>query len=163
MVIPAIVLFTFFIIYPAVQGMFYSFTNFVGYGAWHSIGLANYKAAFSDPTIRDSYGFTLLFAVVACILTNTVALALAIALNSRIKWRSGLRTIFFMPMVLSGLIVSYIFTFIISTSVPIIATAIHFAPLESNILAGQHTAWLGIVFVASWELSRAPSSSSWPG
>jgi raffinose/stachyose/melibiose transport system permease protein len=150
MVIPAIALFTFFIIYPAVVGMFYSFTNYVGYGDWHFVGLANYKAAFSDPTIRDSYGFTLLFAVVACILTNVVALALAIALNSRIKWRSGMRTVFFMPMVLSGLIVSYIFTFIISTSVPIISAAIHFAPLESNILAGQHTAWLGVVFVASW-------------
>jgi raffinose/stachyose/melibiose transport system permease protein len=150
MVIPVIVLFTFFIIYPAIQGMFYSFTNYVGYGAWHSIGFANYKAAFSDPTIRDSYGFTLLFAVVACVLTNVVALALAIALNARIKWRSGLRTIFFMPMVLSGLVVSYVFTFIISTSVPIIAAAIHFAPLESNILANQHLAWLGVVFVASW-------------
>jgi ABC-type sugar transport system permease subunit len=56
MVIPAIALFTFFIIYPAIQGMFYSFTNYVGYGTFHSIGFANYKAAFSDPTIRDSYG-----------------------------------------------------------------------------------------------------------
>jgi raffinose/stachyose/melibiose transport system permease protein len=150
MVIPAIALFTFFIIYPAIDGMFYSFTNYVGYGAWHSIGFANYKAAFSDPTIRDSYGFTLLFAVVACIVTNVVALALALALNAKIKWRTGLRTIFFMPMVLSGLVVSYVFTFIISTSVPIIAGFIHFAPLESNILANQHLAWLGVVFVASW-------------
>ena len=150
MVIPAIALFTFFIVYPAIDGRFYSFTNYVGYGAWHSIGFANYKAAFSDPTIRDSYGFTLLFAVVACILTNVVALALALALNARIKWRTGLRTIFFMPMVLSALVVSYVFTFIISTSVPIISGFIHFAPLESNILANQHLAWLGVVFVASW-------------
>jgi raffinose/stachyose/melibiose transport system permease protein len=150
MVIPAIALFTFFIIYPAINGMFYSFTNYVGYGAWHSIGFANYKAALSDPTIRDSYGFTLLFAVVACIVTNVVALSLALALNAKIRWRSGLRTIFFMPMVLSGLVVSYVFTFLISTSVPIISATIHFAPLESNILANQHTAWLGVVFVASW-------------
>src|SRR5579864_4054029 len=115
MIIPAIVLFTFFIIYPAVQGMFWSLTNYVGYGTWHFIGLANYKAAFSDPTIRDSYGFTLLFAVVATLLTNAVAMSLAIALNAKIRWRAGFRTIFFMPMVLSGLIVSYIFTFIIGT------------------------------------------------
>jgi raffinose/stachyose/melibiose transport system permease protein len=150
MVIPAIVLFTFFIIYPTIQGMLWSFTNYVGYGTWHYIGFANYKAAFNDPTIRDSYGFTLLFAVVACVLTNVVAMSLAIALNARIKWRAGFRTVFFMPLVISGLVVSYIFTFIISTSVPIIASAIHFAPLESNILANEHTAWLGIVFVASW-------------
>jgi raffinose/stachyose/melibiose transport system permease protein len=150
MIIPAIVLFTFFIIYPLVQGALWSFTNYVGYGASKFVGIANYKAAFADPTIRDSYGFTLLFAVTACILTNAVAMALAIALNSRIRWRTGFRTVFFLPMVLSGLIVSYIFTFILSTSVPIIAGAIHFAPLETSILANQHTAWLGIVFVASW-------------
>src|SRR6516225_10925236 len=89
MIIPAIALFTFFIIYPAIQGMFWSFTNYVGYGSWHFIGLANYQAAFADPTIRDSYGFTLLFAVVACLLTNAVAMALALALNAKIKWRAG--------------------------------------------------------------------------
>jgi raffinose/stachyose/melibiose transport system permease protein len=150
MVVPAIILFTFFIVYPAVLGAFWSFTNYVGYGGSKFIGFANYKAAFADPTIRDSYGFTLLFSVVACIVTNVVAMALALALNSRIRWRTGFRTIFFMPMVLSGLIVSYIFTFIIGTSVPIIAGAIHFAPLESDILANQHLAWLGVVFVASW-------------
>jgi raffinose/stachyose/melibiose transport system permease protein len=150
MIIPAIVLFTFFIMYPAVQGTIWSFTNYVGYGSSKFIGIANYKAAFSDPTIRDSYGFTLLFAVVACIVTNVVAMALALALNAKIRWRTGFRTIFFMPMVLSGLIVSYIFTFIIGTSVPIISGTIHFAPLESDILANQHTAWLGVVFVASW-------------
>jgi raffinose/stachyose/melibiose transport system permease protein len=150
MIIPAIALFTFFIIYPAVQGAIWSFTNYVGYGTSKFIGLANYKAALADPTIRDSYGFTLLFAVTACIFTNVVAMALAIALNAKIRWRAGFRTIFFMPMVVSGLVVSYIFTFIISTSVPIIAGAIHFAPLESSILANQNTAWIGIVLVASW-------------
>src|ERR1700752_420514 len=150
MTIPAVLLFTFFIMYPAVQGAIWSFTNYVGYGTSKFIGLANYRAAFADPTIRDSYGFTLLFAVVACIVTNAVAMALALALNAKIRRRTGFRTIFFMPMVLSGLIVSYIFTFIIGTSVPIISAAIHFAPLESNILANQHLAWLGVVFVASW-------------
>src|SRR5580698_11402622 len=150
MVIPAVLLFTFFIMYPAVQGAIWSFTNFVGYGSSKFIGFANYKAALADPTIRDSYGFTLLFAVTACIFTNVVAMALAIALNAKIRWRAGFRTIFFMPMVVSGLVVSYIFTFIIGTSVPIIAGVIHFAPLESSLLANQHLAWLGVVFVASW-------------
>src|SRR5690349_3686784 len=67
MVIPAILLFTFFIIYPAVQGIFWSFTNYVGYGDWKFVGLANYQGAFAGPTVRDSYGFTLLFSVVACL------------------------------------------------------------------------------------------------
>jgi raffinose/stachyose/melibiose transport system permease protein len=151
MVIPAILLFTFFIMYPAVNGMFYSLTNYVGYGAWKFIGLANYQAAFHDSTVVDSYGFTLLFSVVATIVVNVTAMLLALALNARIKWQTGFRTLFFMPMVISGLVISYVFTFIISNSIPIIAGEIHFTPFTSSLLANQNWAWLGVVFVASWQ------------
>jgi raffinose/stachyose/melibiose transport system permease protein len=151
MVIPAIALFTFFIIYPTINGMFYSFTDYVGYGAWKFIGLANYKAAFSDPNIRDSYGFTLLFAVVGTLVVNITAMLLALALNSQIKWQRAFRTLFFLPMVISGLVISYVFTFIISNSVPIVSAEIHFTPFTSSLLANQHLAWLGVVFVASWQ------------
>lgn len=151
MIIPAIALFTFFIIYPTINGMFYSFTDYVGYGAWKFIGLANYKAAFSDPNIRDSYGFTLLFAVVGTLVVNITAMLLALALNSQIKWQRAFRTLFFLPMVISGLVISYVFTFIISNSVPIVSAEIHFTPFTSSLLANQHLAWLGVVFVASWQ------------
>lgn len=151
MIIPAILLFTFFIMFPAIQGLFYSFTNYVGYGAWHFVGLANYQAAFADPNIRHSYGFTLLFAVVATIVVNMTAMLLALALNSKIKWRTGFRTLFFMPMVISGLVISYVFTFIISNSIPIIAGELHFTPFTSSLLANPDLAWLGVVFVASWQ------------
>jgi raffinose/stachyose/melibiose transport system permease protein len=151
MIIPAIALFTFFIIYPTVNGMFYSFTDYVGYGAWKFIGLANYKAAFSDPNIRDSYGFTLLFAVVGTLVVNITAMLLALALNSQIKWQRAFRTLFFLPMVISGLVISYVFTFIISNSIPIVSAEIHFTPFTSSLLANQHLAWLGVVFVASWQ------------
>jgi raffinose/stachyose/melibiose transport system permease protein len=151
MVIPAIALFTFFIIYPTINGMFYSFTDYVGYGAWKFIGLANYKAAFSDPNIRDSYGFTLLFAIVGTLVVNITAMLLALALNSQIKWQRAFRTLFFLPMVISGLVISYVFTFIISNSIPIVSAEIHFTPFTSSLLANQHLAWLGVVFVASWQ------------
>jgi raffinose/stachyose/melibiose transport system permease protein len=103
------------------------------------------------PIVRDSYGFTLLFAVVATIVVNVTAMLLALALNSRIRWQTGFRTMFFMPMVISGLVISYVFTFIISNSIPIIAGEIHFTPFTSSLLANQNWAWLGIVFVASWQ------------
>ena len=151
MIIPAIALFTFFIIYPTINGMFYSFTDYVGYGAWKFIGFANYKAAFSDPNIRDSYGFTLLFAVVGTLVVNITAMLLALALNSQIKWQRAFRTLFFLPMVISGLVISYVFTFIISNSIPIVSAEIHFTPFTSSLLANQHLAWLGVVFVASWQ------------
>jgi raffinose/stachyose/melibiose transport system permease protein len=151
MIIPAIVIFTLFITLPALDGMFFSLTNYVGYGAWKFIGFANYRAALSDPTIIDSYGFTLLFAVASTIVVNVTALSLAMALNSKIRWQKGFRAVFFLPMVISGLVISYVFSFLFSTSLPIIATGLGFSPLTTSLLANQHLAWLMVVFVASWQ------------
>jgi raffinose/stachyose/melibiose transport system permease protein len=151
MIIPAIVIFTLFITLPAIDGMFFSLTNYVGYGHWKFIGFANYHAALTDPTILDSYGFTLLFAVVSTIVVNVTALMLAMALNSKIKWQKGFRAAFFLPMVISGLVIAYVFSYLFSTSLPIIASGLGFSPLTSSLLANQHLAWLCVVFVASWQ------------
>lgn len=151
MLVPVLLLFTFFITVPAVIGAFYSFTNYVGYGAWHFIGLTNYKAAFTDPNILHSYGFTLLFAVTTTIVVNVVALLIALGLSAKIKFARGFRAIFFLPMVISGLVISYVFNYLFSTSIPILATKGGFGPFETSILTNSHTAWLGIVFVSAWQ------------
>jgi raffinose/stachyose/melibiose transport system permease protein len=151
MLIPAIGIFTLFITLPALDGMFFSLTDYVGYGAWKFIGLANYQAALSDPTILDSYGFTLLFAVVSTIVVNVTALLLALALNSKIRWQKGFRAVFFLPMVISGLVISYVFSYLFSTSLPLIASGLGVSPLTTSLLANQHLAWLCVVFVASWQ------------
>jgi raffinose/stachyose/melibiose transport system permease protein len=151
MLVPIVVVFTFFIAVPAVEGMFYSFTNFVGYGNWHFVGLTNYQAAFSDPNIRHSYGFTLLFAISTTIVVNVVALLLALGLNSRIKWQKGFRAVFFLPMVISGLVIAYVFNYLFSTSIPIIANDLGLHALDGSLLASDHWAWTGIVFVSAWQ------------
>ena len=75
MLLPGVLLFTLFITLPAVLGMFYSFTNYAGFGTWRFVGLTNYAAMFSDPRILQSYGFTLQFAFVTTIVANAVAFA----------------------------------------------------------------------------------------
>lgn len=57
--VPALVLFTAFVVAPACVGVFYSFTDYLGFGQWDFIGVENYKALVSDPAILASYGFTL--------------------------------------------------------------------------------------------------------
>jgi raffinose/stachyose/melibiose transport system permease protein len=151
MVIPAIVIFTLFITVPALDGAFFSFTNYVGYGKWHFTGIANYRAAFTDPTIRASYGFTLLFAITTTIVVNVTAMLLALGLNAKIKWQRGFRAAFFLPMVVSGLVIAFVFNFLFSTSLPLIAKSIGFSPLTTSILVNSHLAWLGIVFVSAWQ------------
>src|SRR5829696_8187497 len=83
--LPTLALFTLFITVPAIVGIFYSFTNFIGFGDWEVIGITNYIAVFSDPAILASYGFTFGFALVTVILVNVVAFLLAVGLTSKIK------------------------------------------------------------------------------
>ena len=147
MVIPPVLLFTLFIIVPAIQGAFYSFTNYAGYGAWHTVGLANYRAMFDDPAIRKAYGFTFLFGVVTTVVVNVVALFPAVLLNSKIRWPNWWRGVYFLPMVLSGLVVAFCFQYLLNQSIP---RFIHWGPLGSGLLSNEKWAWTGVVFVTAW-------------
>jgi raffinose/stachyose/melibiose transport system permease protein len=151
MLTPVLLAFTLFITVPAIIGAFYSFTNYVGYGAWKFVGLANYEAIFTDPNILHAYGFTLVFSVVTTVVVNVIALALALGLSSKIRFKTGLRGIFFIPMVVSGLVISYVFNFLFSTSLPSIAKSLGIGSLQTSILTNSHWAWLAIVIVSAWQ------------
>lgn len=149
--IPALIVFTAVIVFPAVIGIFYSFTDFVGYGDWSFIGLSNYAAMIGDANILGVYGFTIGFALVTVVITQITALSLALALASRIRAATALRTIFVIPMVVSGIVVAYVFSFLFSNTVPAAAEAVGFGPLEDSILGNPDLAWLSIVMVSAWQ------------
>ncbi|MFZ7088864.1 carbohydrate ABC transporter permease [Curtobacterium sp. RRHDQ10] len=149
--VPALVLFTGFIVVPAVIGIFYSFTDYVGYSSWSFLGIRNYATLFTDPNILHSYGFTLGFAVVTVVVAQVIALALAVALTRRIQFAAPLRSIFVIPMVISGIVVAYVFSFLFSNTLPALATSVGFGPLEQSILGEPDLAWLSIVIVSAWQ------------
>ena len=151
MIIPAVVLFFTFHTYPALQGIFYSFTNSKGYGTYDFVGLKNYINLFKDGRALDAYIFTFKFAVISTILVNVVSLILAIALNSRIIFQKLLKSIYFLPLVLSVLIISYIFNYIFTYLIPDAGKAIGIEVLSKSILGNPELAWIGIVFVAVWQ------------
>ena len=151
MIIPVLFFFGFFITLPALIGAFFSFTNFAGYGDWEFIGINNYLNIFQDPTVLQPYLFTFFLAIVCTITVNIVGMAVALGLNAKIKWRTGIRGIFFIPMVMSALIVAYVFNFLFSTSLPTIAENLGITPLATSILANEQWAWLAIVIVTVWQ------------
>ncbi|POH74981.1 carbohydrate ABC transporter permease [Arthrobacter glacialis] len=151
MIVPVLVLFAIFSTIPALIGGFFSFTNYAGYGDWKMVGLRNFQNIFSDPEILASYAFTFFFAIVATVVVNVVALLLALGLNSKIKFKTGIRGIYFIPMVLSGLIIAYVFNYLFSNTLPGIAEALGIAPLATSILANEQWAWAAIVFVTVWQ------------
>ncbi|CAA9240792.1 MAG: Multiple sugar ABC transporter, membrane-spanning permease protein MsmF [uncultured Arthrobacter sp.] len=151
MVLPALVIFAVFHTVPLLSGIYFSFTNYAGYGEWSFVGLSNYINLFRDDRILNAYGFTFLFAIVSTIAVNVISLAVAIALNGRIKFKTGFRGIFFIPNILSILIVGYVFNYLFSNSVPAIAEALGINALTTSILAGADTAWIGVVILSVWQ------------
>ncbi|WP_193103483.1 carbohydrate ABC transporter permease [Brachybacterium sp. FME24] len=147
---PALAIFTLVITLPAVVGFFYSFTNSVGFGDYDFIGLRNYIALFQDPNILSAYVFTLGFALITVIVVNILAFALAVMLTSKIRFQTALRTIFVIPMVISGIIIAFVFKFLLSNSLPALGQALGIGVLSESILANENLAWLGIVVVTAW-------------
>ncbi|MCS5719749.1 sugar ABC transporter permease [Herbiconiux sp. CPCC 205763] len=149
--LPSLILFTLAITVPAVIGIFFSFTNSIGFGDWEFIGLINYVAMFSDPAILSSYLFTFGFAAVTVVLVNALAFLLAVGLTSRIKLKMGLRAVFVIPMVVSGIIIAYVFNFLFSNSLPAFGAATGVGWLSESILANPDLAWVAIVIVTAWQ------------
>jgi raffinose/stachyose/melibiose transport system permease protein len=149
--LPTLVLFTLAITLPAVLGIFYSFTNFIGFGDWELVGFTNYIAVFSDPAVLSSYLFTFGFAFVTVILVNAIAFLLAVALTSRIRLKTPLRAIFVIPMVISGIVIAFVFKFLFSNSLPAFGAGTGIGWLQESILANENLAWIGVVIVTAWQ------------
>ncbi len=150
MVMPLAILFFIFHTIPFLQGIFYSFTNWRGYGEWDFVGLRNYLHMFQDKDIANSYLFTFKFALTATILVNIIGLAIALGLNAKIKFQKFLKAVYFMPYILGTLIVGYVFNFIFAHLLPQFGIAAGIEALSVNILGTEH-AWIGIVVVTVWQ------------
>ncbi|MGO2082344.1 carbohydrate ABC transporter permease [Vagococcus sp.] len=150
MVAPLAILFFIFHTIPFLEGIFYSFTNWRGYGDWDFVGLRNYLHMFSDQDIANSYLFTFKFAIISTILVNIIGLLIALGLNSKIKFQKFLKAVYFLPYMLGTLIIGFIFNFIFAHLVPQFGTAAGLEALSVNIL-GTEYAWVGIVVVTVWQ------------
>ena len=142
--IPVLVLFIAFNTFPLVTGFFYSFTDSKGYGAFNLVGFQNYLDLFTDPRVLNSYLFTFKVAVVATVLTNVISLMLAIGLSSKIRFKSALRGVYFVPRILGGLVVGYVFSYFFTYIVPALTGT-------ESILASPDWAWVAIVVVLVWQ------------
>lgn len=149
--IPIVLLFFCFNTLPLIKGFIYSFTNFKGYGNYDFVGLRNYADLFLDGRVGRSYLFTFKFALVSTILVNVFSLILALGLNSKIKAKSALRAVYFLPNILGGLVVGYIFSFFFTYILPAAGKAAGIEWLSSSMLSNTKTAWLAIVVVACWQ------------
>lgn len=151
MLIPVVILFFAFNTLPLIIGAFYSFTNYRGYGSWDFVGLRNYFDLFIDSRVWNSYFFTFKYAIVGTILVNVISLLMGLGLNSKIRFKSTLRGIYFVPNILGGLIVGYIFSFIFTYIIPAVGETFNIEWIQNSILADERYAWIGVLIVGVWQ------------
>ena len=147
--IPILALFFCFNTLPLIKGVIYSFTNFRGYGEFDWVGIRNYTDLFTDARVGKSYLFTFKLAIVATIVVNVLSLVLALGLNSKIKFKSALRGMYFVPNILGALVVGYIFNYFITYILPAVVKMM--GGKGDSILASSKWAWAAIVFVCAWQ------------
>lgn len=136
--LPALVLFTIFFIIPVVQSLMLSFTNAYGMRTNYTfVGLQNYVDALKDSSFRQTINATLLFTVIAVVLGNIISLALAFMLDTKLKGRNFLRSIFFIPNVMSLLVVGYVWSFVYSDAVPDLIKALNMPNLFGGAILGN--------------------------
>ncbi|KOF56567.1 ABC transporter permease [Clostridium sp. DMHC 10] len=138
---------------PLVSGIYYSFTDWNGIDSdikW--TGLKNYAKAFKDPTFMHSFLFTLKFTVLSLIVLNCIGFGLALLVTRKSKLNNILRTIFFMPNLIGGLILGFIWQFIFIQVFAAIGTATHTKWLLGW-LSTSSTGLAGLVIIMAWQMS----------
>ena len=151
--LPAVFMFTFVIIIPFFIGIYYSFTD------WNAItgteinwvGLSNYTAIFQDVTFLHSFLVTVAFAVMNVILINIVAFFLALLVTAKLKFVNIYRIGFFLPNLIGGIILGYIWQFIFNNAILSFGDLIGSDFLSSSFLANRYLALLAIVIVSTWQ------------
>ena len=150
-IIPVVILFFIFNTLPMIKGFIYSLTNYKGYGSYQFVGFRNYIDLFSDVRVGKSYLFTFKYALVGTVLVNGLSIIMALALNAQIRFKSALRGIYFVPNILGGLVVGYIFSFFFTYILPAVGDTFNISWLQNSILASEKYAWIAVIVVGVWQ------------
>ena len=110
--LPMVAAFCIGFVWPFLQGLFLSFCKFKTTSKWSWVGFSNYVKAIQDDSFMYSFGYTAIFALISLVLINVLAFAVAYALTQKIKGSNLFRTVFFMPNLIGGIVLGYIWSMI---------------------------------------------------
>ena len=147
-VLPTLIAFTIAFLIPFILGLYFSFTNWKGTSmSAKFIGISNYVKVFHDQKFINSFIFTFKFAVISVILINLVAFIFAYILTRHIKGRDVFRTIFFMPNLIGGIVLGYIWMVMID------AIILPMLGLQGSIHGNETYGFWGLVLVMNWQMA----------
>ena len=129
-------------LYPFVKGIFLSFCRFKTTSKWTWVGFDNYVSAFNDPSFLHAFWYTAIVAVTSLILINVLSFAVAYALTRGIRGTNIFRTVFFMPNLIGGIVLGYIWAMIFDGVLSRYGTSI--------LLKSQYGYW-GLQILMAWQ------------
>jgi raffinose/stachyose/melibiose transport system permease protein len=149
---PALFFFILIIVFPFISGIYYSFTQWNGVNAtpiW--VGIRNFRQILSDdPQFFTTLWFTFRFTVTTLIITNTLAFGCAMALIQPLRTRGLLRTVFFLPNVIGGVLLGFIWRFILVNGFSTIGEITNLSLFTLPWLGTPGTGFWGLVIVYTW-------------
>ncbi|KZE78978.1 carbohydrate ABC transporter permease [Paenibacillus elgii] len=150
---PAFLFFSLIVLVPFLMSMYYSFTEWNGVTSnvkW--IGLDNFKQILTtDTDFHKAFWFTTRFTVTNVILANLLGFSLALLLSQALKTRNVLRTVFFLPNVIGGLLLGFIWQFIFIKGFSTIGELTQIAFFQLPWLGDAPTAFWGLIIVSVWQ------------
>ncbi|MGI8385703.1 carbohydrate ABC transporter permease [Robertmurraya sp. P23] len=150
---PVFLAFTLIVLIPFFTGIYYAFTDWNGVtGSVQWVGLDNFKyLLFEDKQFHASFILTTKYTVVAIVLTNAIGFGLALLVTQMLKTSNILRTVFFMPNLLGGLLLGFIWQFIFVKGFASIGEITGIPLFELAWLGDASSAFWGIVIVSVWQ------------
>lgn len=140
--VPTMAAFLIGFIIPFIEGVYLSFCEFTTIKDAKFVGLANYVEAFKDDSFVNSFKFTTVYAVVVLIVINLLAFFIALALTQKMKGTNVFRTVFFMPNLIGGIVLGYVWQLIFDAIFQHFGTA-----LKLNEMFG----FWGLVILVAWQ------------
>lgn len=150
-VLPAFLFYLVFKLMPTISGIFYSLTDWNGIAQdFNFIGLENFKNILGDTVFWQSISFTLKYVIVMVIVSNVIAMLLALLIESRKKGKGVFRTLFYMPNMISMIIGGYMWNFIFTKVLYYMADNWGITFLDKSWIGDPQYAFISIIIVASW-------------
>ena len=139
---PVVAAFAIGFVWPFLQGIYLSFCKFKTTSNAEFIGAGNYGEAIADPSFQYSFGYTAITAVVSLVLINVIAFMIAYLLTQSIKGSNLFRTVFFMPNLIGGIVLGYIWSMIFDGIL---------AAYSTSILLNTTYGFWGLIILMCWQ------------